>query len=113
MGSSNLCTPQIYVKSIGEDLKMPVFGENYKHEFQTFKQLAEFKTSNYVQEMSPKNPKQSFKDKVSPYSHKSYGRKPIVEPLLPLKKHVTLQLDFEQENFGKLEWDGIENQNIC
>lgn len=105
MGSSNLCTTQIYVKSIGEDFKVPVFGANVKHEFQTFKQLIEIKTSNYVQEMSPKNPKQYSTDNVFRYSHKSYGRKPIVEPFLPLKKHVTLQLDFEHANFGKLEWN--------
>lgn len=87
----------------------PVFGQNAKFECQTFHQLVNDETTNHVREFA-------YKETRSPYSHKNYGRIPIVhflQPLLPLKKPVTLVLDFEQPNFGGLDWeDRQEHTNL-
>lgn len=93
-------------------VRAPVFGQNLKfgdqfsnkYEFQSFRQLvkSENMAINQVRNVSDNqngSPKMGFQ-----YSRRSYGRKPIVEPFPPLKKHVTISLNFEKfEDFGTLK----------
>lgn len=82
----------------------PIFGEDFtsKHKFISYRQLAQNgnMTMNHKQTCNQK----SSPDKRFRYSLRSYGQKPIVEPFFPLKKPVTISLDFETfDNFGTLK----------
>lgn len=83
------------------------FGEQFagKYEFQSFRQLV--KTATSMNRVQKETHKQNGSTGIrSPYSYKCYGRKPIEEQFFPLKKDVTIFLDFERfDNFGSLEWN--------
>lgn len=80
-----------------------VFGQNSNIKFQTFRQLVNDGTiaTNHVRDLA-------HSSKEARYSPRNYGRIPIVhfrQPFLPLKKPVTLVLNFELLNFGKIDWE--------
>lgn len=92
----------------------PVFGHSMefggqftgKYKFQSFRQLVKRENIPTNQEQSVTlNQNQSPEMKLR-YSHRSYGRRPILEPFPPLKEQVTFAVNFKQfDNFGILKWD--------
>lgn len=78
--------------------QIKTFGEQFtkKYQFQSFQQLGQT-------ERIAMHKVNTFGFQ---YSHRCYGRKPIVEQFSPLRENVTIFLDFSTfENFGTLKWD--------
>lgn len=96
--------------SIATVVEASVFSQNLKfgeqfarnYEYQSFCQLVNTRSMDQGN-IATRKPNSSSETEFR-YSHKSYGRKPIVESFFPLEKDVTILLDFERfDNFGTLE----------
>lgn len=116
--NSSLSTPDskslIISNSIAAVVKAPVFGQNLEfgekfasnYKCQSFGQLVNTASKSMYQVQRVADKQNSSTGTGFRYSPRSYGRMPIVEPFYPLKKDVTILLDFDQfDNFGTLEWD--------